>query len=130
MGKYDQTNIDKLTEQVIGAAIEVHKHLGPGLLESAYEDCLAYELSTRGISFKKQVESPVTYKQVRIDCGYRIDMVVEDALVLELKAVEAVQPVHKAQILTYMRLSGLRYGLLINFNVPLLKSGIQRFVQG
>jgi GxxExxY protein len=129
MGEESQERINKLTEKVIGAAIEVHKQLGPGLLESAYEECLAYEMSSLGIPFKKQVGFPVKYKSVRIDCGYRIDMVLDDVLILEIKAVDTVLPVHKAQILTYMRLSGCRYGLLINFNVPLLKNGIQRFIQ-
>jgi len=129
MGKYNNENISQLTEKVIGAAIEVHKHLGPGLLESAYEQCLAYEMSKRGIVFKKQVEVPVAYKEVLIDCAYRMDIVVEDLLVLELKAIESALPIHKAQLLTYMRLAKLQYGLLINFNVRVLKNGIQRFVQ-
>jgi len=129
MGEERQERINRLTEKVIGAAIEVHKQLGPGLLESAYEECLAYEMSNLGIPFKKQVGLPVTYKDVRIDCAYRLDMLVDEVLILEIKAVETVLPVHKAQILTYMRLSGCRYGLLINFNVRLLKNGIQRFIQ-
>jgi len=124
-----QDNINELTEKVIGAAIEVHRRLGPGLLESAYEACLAYELKERGIPFERQVELPVKYKEVEIDCGYRIDILVDKTLVLELKAVEGVLPIHRAQILTYMRLSRCKYGLLINFNVMLLKDGIQRFIQ-
>ena len=127
--KNEKEQINELTGKVIGAAIEVHKQLGPGLLESAYEACLAYELTARGIPFKRQVELSVKYKEVSIDCGYRIDMLVDDVLVLELKAAETLLPIHKAQILTYMRLSGCRYGLLLNFNVVLLKNGIQRFIQ-
>jgi len=124
-----QDNINELTEKVIGAAIEVHRRLGPGLLESAYEACLAYELSARGIPFERQVELPVKYKEVEIDCGYRIDILVDKTLILELKASEGVLPIHRAQILTYMQLFGCKYSLLINFNVMLLKDGIQRFIQ-
>lgn len=117
---------DSLTEKVIGAAIAVHRALGPGLLESAYEECLCYELSDAGLVFKRQVQLPVSYKMVKLDCGYRMDIVVSESLVLEIKTVEKLLPIHQAQLLTYLRLSGLRTGLLINFNVPILKNGIKR----
>jgi GxxExxY protein len=117
---------DSLTEKVIGAAIEVHRALGPGLLESAYVECLCYELSSAGLVFRKQVELPVLYKKVKLDCGYRMDIVVSESLVLEIKTVEKLLPIHQAQLLTYLRLSGLRTGLLINFSVPVLKNGIKR----
>lgn len=120
--------MDKLTEKVIGIAIAMHRTLGPGLLESAYEQCLAYDLSKAGIQFKRQVELPVRYKEVNIDCGYRVDFFIEDMLIVELKAVVAITPVHQAQILTYLRLSGCKVGLLINFNVKVLKDGIRRLV--
>ena len=119
---------DALTDQIIGFAIEVHRHLGPGLLESAYEECLCYELTENRISFKRQVPLPVVYKSVRLDCGYRIDIVVENRLVLELKAMERLLPIHEAQVLTYMRLSGVSTGLLMNFNTPVLKDGIRRLM--
>ncbi|MGH9602009.1 MAG: GxxExxY protein [Terriglobales bacterium] len=118
----------EVTERVIAAAIEVHKHLGPGLLESAYEECLCHELAQRGVPYSRQVPLPVSYKGVKLDCGYVIDLVFEDAVVIELKAVEQILPIHEAQLLTYLRLSGKRVGLLINFNVPLLKRGIVRRV--
>jgi len=117
---------DSLTHKVIGAAIEVHRALGPGLLESAYEECLCYELSSVGLVFRQQVELPVLYKKVKLDCGYRMDIVVSESLVLEIKTVEKLLPIHQAQLLTYLKLSGLRTGLLINFNVPVLKNGIKR----
>ena len=120
--------MDKLTEKVIGIAIAMHRTLGPGLLESAYEQCLAYDISKAGIQFKRQVELPVRYKEVNIDCGYRVDLLIEDMLIVELKAVGAITPVHQAQILTYLRLSGCKVGLLINFNVKVLKDGIRRLV--
>jgi GxxExxY protein len=119
---------DQLTEIVIGLAIEVHRHLGPGLLESAYEECLSYEIQQSSLSHRRQVPLPVSYKNVRLECGYRIDIVVADRLVIELKTVERILPVHQAQLLTYLRLSGLRTGLLLNFNTALLKDGIRRFV--
>ena len=117
-----------LTEQIIGAAIEVHKELGPGLLESAYESCLCYELGTRKIAFSRQVELPVQFKGVSLDCGYRMDLLVEDRVVLELKCVAEVSELHKAQLLTYLKLSGRKVGLLLNFNVPIMKHGIVRMV--
>ncbi len=127
-GNLSVAEINKLTEKVIGAAIEVHKALGPGLLESTYEECLCREFSLRGISFVRQKELPIQYKGVKLDCGYRIDLLVEDVLVLELKSCDAIQPIHQAQLLTYLRLSGKRAGLIINFNVPVLKDGIKRIV--
>jgi GxxExxY protein len=117
---------DPVSQEVIGGAIEVHRMLGPGLLETAYEECLCHELSLRNIAFKRQVALPVLYKKVRLDCGYRMDLVVLEELVVEVKAVEKLLPVHEAQLLTYLRLSGLHTGLLINFNVPALKHGIRR----
>ncbi|HET7626718.1 MAG TPA: GxxExxY protein [Verrucomicrobiae bacterium] len=115
-----------ITEQVIGACIGIHKQLGPGLLQSAYEECLCYELSQRGIQFERQEPLPVTYKNVRLDCGYKLDLVIEGKIILELKTVENLLPIHEAQLLTYLKLSGLTLGLLINFNVPVLKNGIKR----
>jgi GxxExxY protein len=115
-----------LTERVIGAAIEVHRSLGPGLLESVYEECLCYELHVTGLRYLRQDELPVTYKSVRLDCGYRMDLVVEEALVVELKTVEKLMPIHEAQLLTYLRLSGIRTGLLVNFNTPVLIQGLKR----
>ena len=119
---------DALTDRIIGLAIEVHRHLGPGLLESTYEECLCYELTEHGIGFKRQVPLPVVYKSVRLDCGYRIDIVVDDRLILELKSAERLLPIHEAQVLTYMRLSGMPTGLLLNFNTPVLKDGIRRLM--
>ena len=118
-----------LTEQIIGAAIEVHQALGPGLLESAYEHCLCHELSLRSIQFQRQVELPVTYKGVPIESGYRLDVLVRKAVVIEVKAVERLQPIHEAQLLTYLRSSTHRVGLLLNFNVRSLRTGIVRKVR-
>jgi GxxExxY protein len=118
----------ELTEKIIGAAIEVHKVIGPGLLESAYEECLAHELSSADLLFQRQVPLPVTYKSLQLDCGYRLDFLIEKTVVLELKAIEALQPIHEAQLLTYLKLGGWPIGLLINFNVPVLKNGIKRMV--
>jgi GxxExxY protein len=117
-----------LTRQIIGAAIEVHKLLGPGLLESAYEECLAREIVLRKIDFERQKPAPVVYKDVKLECGYRMDFLIDGKVVVELKAVEALAPVHEAIVLTYLRLSGCKLGLLINFNVPALKEGIRRFI--
>ena|SRR5579862_7812284 len=117
-----------LTERVIGLAIEVHRHLGPGLLESAYEECLSYELRVAGVPHRRQVALPVVYKEVRLDCGYRMDIVIKQSLVLEIKAVEQIIPLHEAQILTYLRLSAVPVGLLMNFNAVTLKQGLRRFV--
>ena len=119
---------DDLSNRVIGCAIEVHRHLGPGLLESAYEQCLAHELSRNDIGFKLQLAQPVRYKDVFLDCGYRIDVLVENQLIIELKSVEKLLGIHEAQLLTYMKLAGVNLGLLMNFNVTKLKDGMKRFV--
>jgi GxxExxY protein len=118
---------NELTGRIIGAAIEVHRCLGPGLLESCYEECLAHELQLRSVAFERQKGLPVVYKNVRLVCGYRIDLLVDSRIVVELKAIEAIAPVHEAIVLTYLRLSGCNIGLLINFNVAVLKDGIRRF---
>jgi len=117
---------DSLSEAVIGAAIEVHRVLGAGLLESAYEECLCHELECRNIKFARQVALPIRYKEITLDCAYRMDIVVEGQLILELKVVEKLLPIHEAQLLSYLRLSGLATGLLLNFNVPVLKDGLKR----
>jgi GxxExxY protein len=119
---------DQLSNKVLGCALEVHRELGPGLLESAYEHCLAYELNQAKIPFKLQVELPVQYKQIRLDCGYRMDLLVDDGLIVELKSVDQLLKVHEAQILTYMKLAKVEVGLLMNFNVEALRKGIKRFV--
>jgi GxxExxY protein len=119
---------DELSNKVLGCALEVHRELGPGLLESAYEQCLAYELNRAKVPFKLQVELPVEYKQIKLDCGYRMDLLVDDRLIVELKSVDQLLKVHEAQILTYMKLAKVRVGLLMNFNVELLRKGIKRFV--
>ncbi|MBX3414706.1 MAG: GxxExxY protein [Pirellulales bacterium] len=119
---------DQITGEIIGAAIEVHRELGPGLLESAYEKCLCYELSLRGLQCDRQVPLPVQYKSVRLDCGYKIDIVVEQRVIVELKTVDKLLPIHEAQLITYLRLSGHQLGLLLNFNVPVLKDGLKRLV--
>ena len=119
---------DDLSNRVIGCAIEVHRHLGPGLLESAYEQCLAHELSRNNIAFQLQLVQPVRYKDVLLDCGYRIDILVENQLIIELKSVEKLLGIHEAQLLTYMKLAEIKIGLLMNFNVTKLKEGIKRFV--
>ena len=121
---------DKLSREIIGAAIEVHKHLGPGLLESAYEECLCREMSLRDLPFERQKAVPVEYKGVKLDCGYRLDVVVDKLVVLELRAVNALESIHDAQLITYLKLTGLKLGMLINFNVPVLKNGIKRIVNG
>jgi GxxExxY protein len=118
---------EELTEKVIGAAVEVHRALGPGLLESAYEECLCREFNLRGLAFQRQVPLPVEYKGVKLDCGYRLDLVVQEAVVLELKCVEHILPVHEAQLLTYLKLTGIHVGIIINFNVAtLVRGGIVR----
>ena len=119
-----------VTEKIIGAAIEVHRHLGPGLLESVYEECLCYELSQCGLQFQRQLPVPVLYKGIKLDCGYRVDLMVEDAVIVEIKSVDGISPVHQAQIISYLKLSGKSIGLLINFNVVRLNNGIKRFVNG
>jgi GxxExxY protein len=119
---------DKLSKEIIGAAIEVHRHLGPGLLESAYEECLCKELEIRDVAFERQKPLAVIYKGIALDCGYRLDIVVEGRVILELKSVNKIEPIHEAQLLTYLKLSDLKLGILINFNVPILKEGIRRIV--
>jgi GxxExxY protein len=119
---------DPRTGPIIGAAIEVHRHLGPGLLESAYEECLCHELHLVGLSFERQVALPVLYKGLKLDCGYKIDLIVGQEVILELKSIERILPIHEAQLLTYLKIANKRVGLLINFNVPLLTQGIVRRV--
>ena len=121
-------DINQLSSKIIGAAIEVHKVLGPGLLESAYEKCLCHELKLRGLSFDSQKPLPLVFKGEEIDCGYRLDVVVGNAIILELKACEKIEPIHKAQLLTYLKISGLTLGLILNFNVPVMRDGIARIV--
>jgi GxxExxY protein len=121
-------NINKLSSRIIGAAIEVHKALGPGLLESAYEECICHQLGIGGLSLERQKPLAVRYKGINLDCGYRLDVVVEDAIILELKSCEKIEPIHKAQLLTYLKLSGFKLGLLLNFNVTLMREGIVRIV--
>lgn len=123
-------DINQLSSKIIGAAIEVHKVLGPGLLESAYEKCLCYELNQRRLAFGSQRPLPVIYKGQKLDCGYKIDVVVEETIILELKSCDQIEPIHKAQLLTYLKLSGLQLGLLLNFNVPVMREGIARIVHG
>ena len=124
----DAAEVDALSNRVIGLAIEVHRHLGPGLLESAYEECLCFELKQATIPFARQSPLAVVYKSIRLDCGYRMDVVVGQALVLEVKSVEKLMPIHDAQMLTYLRLSGHRVGLPMNFNTAVLKDGLRRLV--
>ncbi|MGQ0827125.1 MAG: GxxExxY protein [Bacteroidota bacterium] len=119
--------VNQITEKIIGCAIEVHKCLGPGLLESAYEECLSFELINAGLTIKRQSPVPIIFKEIKLDCGYRIDILVENTVVIELKTVDAFNPVHEAQILTYMKFTEKRIGLLINFNVTLLKNGLKRY---
>jgi len=121
-------DFEPTTKKIIGAAIEVHKHLGPGLLESAYEECLAYELTINRLLVKRQKPVPVVYKDVKLDCGYRIDILVNDEVVVEIKSVDILHPVHEAQVLTYMKFAQKKIGLLINFNVTILKNGLKRYV--
>jgi len=121
-------DINALTSKIIGSAIEVHKTLGPGLLESAYEECLCHELNFGDLSLERQQPLPVVYKGKKLDCGYRLDIVVEKSIILELKACEKIEPIHKAQLLTYLKLSGLNLGLILNFNVTLMRNGIVRVV--
>jgi len=121
--------VNDITGKIIGCCIEIHKHLGPGLLESAYEECLAYELSKTGLYFERQKTVPVNYKEIILEYGYRMDFLVENKVVVELKSVEALHPVHEAQVLTYMKFAKKKVGLLINFNVTILKDGIRRFIR-
>ena len=124
----ESERLNHITDQVIGAAIEVHRALGPGLLESAYEACLTFELAQRGLKVEPQKPLPVVYKEVHLDCGYRLDLLVENAVIVEIKAVESLAPIHQAQLLSYLRLSGCKVGLLINLNVKVLKDGLRRLV--
>jgi GxxExxY protein len=124
----DSDDLDRLSKEVIGAAIEVHRVLGPGLLESAYEESLAWELTNRGVKVDRQVAIPVRYKELRIEDGYRIDMLVNKELILELKSVDSFQPVHTAQMLTYLKMTGYKLGLLLNFKVDVMRKGIKRVV--
>jgi len=119
--------LNEITQKIIGCAIQVHKCLGPGLLESAYEECLSYELIKNGLNIKRQQPTPVVYKEIKLECGYRIDILVENSVVVELKVVDEFNPVHEAQILTYMKFSNKSLGLLINFNVTILRNGIRRY---
>jgi GxxExxY protein len=119
---------NELSERVIGLAIEVHRHLGPGLLESAYEECLCYELRMAGLPFERQRQLPVRYKEIRLDVAYRIDLIIDRRLIIEIKTVDRLLPVHEAQLITYLRLSGIRVGLLMNFNCAVLKDGLQRIM--
>lgn len=118
--------LNQLTGTVIGCAIEVHKVLGPGLLESAYEECLCHEMGLKGLKYDRQKELPVSYKGIELSCGYRLDIVIDNLLIVELKACDRLLPIHEAQLLTYLKLTGIGAGLLINFNVPVLKDGIKR----
>jgi GxxExxY protein len=126
----EKERLHRITEVIIGAAILVHRVLGPGLLESAYEACLAFEPKKRGLSVEQQKPLPLIYEQVKLDCGYRIDLLVEGVVVVEVKSIDALAPIHEAQVMSYLKLSGCKVALLINFNVPLLKDGIRRFVNG
>jgi GxxExxY protein len=119
---------DPLTDKVIGLAIDVHRALGPGLLESAYEECLSFEFKTNGVAYQRQVPLPIVYKSIKLECGYRMDFVVNNSLIVELKTVERLLPIHEAQLLTYLRLSGVKTGLLLNFHTDLLRNGIKRMV--
>jgi len=121
-------DINELSSKIIGAAIDVHKVLGPGLLESAYEKCMCHELTLRGLGFESQKPLALSYKGENLDCGYRLDIVVEDRIIVELKSCEAIEPIHKAQLLTYLKLSGFQLGLLLNFNVTVMRDGIARIV--
>jgi len=119
-------DLNTITERIIEAAIEVHKVLGPGLMESAYEECLCRELALRGIGVERQLPLPVEYKGARLDCAYRVDLLVEQSVVVEIKSLSSIEPIHEAQLLTYLKLGGWKLGLIVNFNVPVLKDGIRR----
>jgi GxxExxY protein len=123
-------DLNELTEKIIGSAIKVHRELGPGLLESAYEACLTFELTDAGLMVERQKSLPVIYRGIHLECGYRLDLVVEGKIILELKTVEKLSTIHSAQLLSYLKLSGLKIGLLMNFHSQLLKNGVQRIVNG
>jgi len=124
----ENDTLDEISHRIIGAAIEVHRNLGPGLLESAYQSCLAFELKQLGVKLEEQKPLPVIYKDMRLDCGYRLDLVVEDEIIIEVKAIEKLVPIHEAQLLSYLRLAKKRVGFLMNFHVPVLKNGLKRIV--
>jgi GxxExxY protein len=124
----EQETLNQITEHIIGAAVAVHRALGPGLLESAYEACLAFELAQRGLKVEQQKPLPVLYREVKLDCAYRLDLLIEETVIVEIKAVDRLSPIHQAQLLSYLKLSGCKVGLLINFNVRVLKDGIRRMV--
>lgn len=126
----ERQRLNGITQSIIGAAIQVHRVLGPGLLESAYEACLAFELAKRGLKFEQQKPLPLIYEQVKLECGYRIDFLVDGSVVVEVKSVDGLAPIHEAQVMSYLKLSECKIGLLINFNVRVLKDGIRRFVNG
>jgi len=126
----ERQRLNGITETIIGAAIQVHRVLGPGLLESSYEACLAYELRRRGLSLEQQIPLPLVYEQVKLDCGYRIDLMAERSVVVEVNSVERLAPIHEAQVISYFKLSGCKVALLINFNVRVLRDGIRRFING
>lgn len=126
----ERERLNHLTESIIGAAIQVHRTLGPGLLESAYEACLAFELNKRGLGVEQQKPQPLVYEGVKLDCGYRIDLLIEGSVVVEVKSVDKLVPIHEAQLLSYLKLSGCKVGLSINFNVTVLTEGVRRFVNG
>jgi GxxExxY protein len=126
--KNKKMETNQITEKIIGCAIEVHKNLGPGLLESAYEECLYYELNNLGLHVKRQLALPLVYKEVKLDAGYRIDLLIESKVIVEIKSVEAIAEIHKAQLMTYMKLANIKIGLLMNFNVSRLKDGIVRWI--
>jgi GxxExxY protein len=123
-----KTQLNQITESIIGAAIDVHRALGPGLLESAYEACLVFELVQHGLKVEQQKPLPIVYREVKLDCGYRLDLLVEEEVIVEVKAVDSLLPIHQAQLLSYLKLSGCNVGLLINFNVQVLKNGVRRVV--
>ena len=123
-------NGNQLTNEIIGSAIEVHRNLGPGLLESTYEECMAYELQERNLNVKRQIEIPVLYKGTQLEQNYRIDLLVNNQVIIELKSVNKLEPIHDAQLLTYLKLANKKYGLLLNFNVPIMKQGIKRLLNG
>ena len=124
----EKEKLNQITEAVIGAAVDIHRTLGPGLLESAYEACLAFELAEHGLKIEQQKPLPVVYRGVKLDCGYRLDILVEEAVIVEVKSIDRLAPIHKAQLLSYLKLSGCKVGLLINFNVKVLKDGVVRMV--
>jgi GxxExxY protein len=124
----EREKLNRITESIIGAATSVHRALGPGLLESAYEACLTFELAQQGLQVEQQKPLPVVYREVKLDCGYRLDLLVEEAVIVEVKAVDRLMPIHQAQLLSYLKLSGCKVGLLINFNVKVVKDGIRRMV--